>query len=61
MLSVIFGTDGGVGTDDKEQMANEKYQNKSMWFGARQLTPFTLNSSSVNLFNSKFRFSTNVL
>lgn len=51
MLSVIFGTDGGVGTDDKEQMANEKYQNKSMWFGARQLTPFTLNSSSVNLFN----------
>lgn len=61
MLSLIFGTDGGIGTDNKEQMANEKYQNKNMWFGARQFTPFTLNSSSVNLFNSKFRFSMNDL
>lgn len=61
ILTAIFGTDGGIGTDNKEQMANEKYQNKNMWFGARQLTPLTINSSSVNLFNSKFRFSMNVL
>lgn len=61
MLSKFFGTDGGTGTDNKEQMANEKYQNKNMWFGARQLTPLILNSSSSNLFNSKFKFSVNVL
>lgn len=50
-----------IGTDNKEQMVNEKYQNKNMWFGARQLTPFTLNSSSGTLFNSKFKFSVNIL
>lgn len=61
MLSAIFGTDGGIGTDNKEQMANEKYQNENMWFGAGQPTPSTSNSLSVNLFNSKFRFSINVL
>lgn len=61
MLSVIFGTDGGIGTDNKEQMANEKYQNQNMWFGAGQPIPPTSNSVNVNLFNSKFRFSINVL
>lgn len=61
MLSVIFEADGGTGANNKEQMANEKYQNKNMWFGAGQPTPFTSNSVSVNLLNSKFRFSIDVL
>lgn len=61
MLSVIFGADGGIGTDNKEQMANEKYQNKNVWFGAGQPTPSTSNSLCVNLFKSKFRFSIKVL
>lgn len=49
MLSVIFGTDGRIGTDNKEQMANEKYQNQNMWFGAGQPVPLTSNSVLICL------------
>lgn len=56
MLSVILGTDGRIGTDNKEQMANEKYQNKNMWFGAGRPTLATSNNLSVNLFNLNLGF-----
>ena len=61
MLNVIFGADGGIGADNKDKMANEKYRNNNMWFGGGQCTLSTSNSLSADVFNSKFRFSINVL